>query len=216
MLLSASAVSAQDYTWTLSDFYFDRYGPLSDDPASYTLRDYGTSASGTLVLARNGMAYDLVSYNFTTTTGDIFNGGSGLGAVYDSNAFENSSSDGFSTHILMEDVLEETFFRLSWSPGALFAEMDMEGQGNEVDGGTSREYQIGGDRRMSGTGAEVCPPGQQPGAVDCFDHTPGILTLTSITNIPEPPMVNTPEPGTMAILGAGLLGLFAARRRRAA
>ncbi len=214
MLLGASTASAQDYTWTLSDFSFDKWGLTSASPGGYTDSEYGTGATGTLVLTRDGSDYTLTSYNFTTTLGD-----SGLEAVYDSSQLTNFSTNpiAFQSFILMNDVNEETQFRIVWPSNQLIDEMDAEGEGNSVElsGNSSREYQIGGNRRMNGTGATVCGLNDALQEV-CQEANAGILTLTSITNIPAPPPVNTPEPGTMAILGAGLLGLFAARRRRAA
>jgi hypothetical protein len=211
MLLSASAASAQDYTWTLSDFNFDKWGP---NAGPWPNSEFGTSASGTLVLSRSGSGYILSSYNFTTTMGD-----SGLSAVYDSSITEDYQTNpiAFQSFIDMHDVPEETRFRLVWPANALIDEMDAEALDSEIElgGNTSREYQSGGNRRFNGTGAQVCIIESNFQQI-CRDANAGILTLTSITNVPEPPVVNTPEPGTMAILGAGLLGLFAARRRRAA
>jgi len=202
LLFSASAASAQDYTWTLSDFHFDKYGVM---PGPYADSEFGTTASGNFVLTKDGSDYSLKSYNFFTTLGDA-----GISAVYDSSVTEATGTDpliAFDTYIQMGATDEETRFVFNWPANSLIAEMNMNGVGNEVELGGQAAYEFNAtDLRFNGTGAEVCIGfGDEE---QCRDANSGVLTLTSITN--------TPEPGTMALLGAGLLGLFAARRRRAA
>jgi len=202
LLFSASAASAQDYTWTLTDFYFDKYGPLA---GPYPDSEFGTTASGTLVLAKDGSDYILKSYNFFTTLGDAV-----IVAVYDS-TLDDYTTDAFQSYINMGADDEETRFFLSWPLNSLIDEMDMNALGNEVQlGGQSSAEFNSTDIRYNGTGDPVCIGfGNQ---LECIDANAGVLTLTNI----QQPQVATPEPGTLAILGAGLLGLFAARRRRAA
>ena len=212
MLFSASVASAQDYTWTLTEFYFEKWGELSNPPWLDT--EIGTTASGTMTVTKVGSDYVVSAYSFNTTVGDA-----GLSGIYDSSVLEDFSTDALDSNINMFDTTGTTSFVLSWPAGTLIAEMNANNQGAEIelDGGNSGEYQADGNIRLSGTGTQICflDNNFQP-TNDCYTATAGRLTLTNIVQPPPPPPVATPEPGTMAVLGAGLLGLFAARRRRAA
>lgn len=199
MLLGASAASAQDYTWTLSDFWFDRHGPTA--PWNNT-GDLG-QASGTLVLTKVGADYELKSFNFTTTLGE-----SGLTAIYDYDQNDTYSTNplAFNTFIEMDDIDGEKSFRIVWYDSGLADEMNSNNIGAvvDLDGNQSYEYE-GSVRRYNGTGQERCVLDANFTEI-CNDTTAGVMTLTSVTNVPEP--------ASMAIMGAGLLGLLAARRRR--
>lgn len=207
MLFGASAASAQDYTWTLSDFWFDRHGPT----APWSLNGDLGQASGTIVLTRVAPNdYELKSFNFTTTLGDA-----GLQSVYDSSQNDTFDTNGalpFNTFIEMTDIDGENTFRIVWFDSALLDEMNTNNVGGTVDLDGNQSYEAAGStpaRRYNGTGVERCVLGPNFNQI-CEDTLPGVMTLTSITQ------VNTPEPASMAIMGAGLLGLLAARRRRRA
>lgn len=216
----ASGASAQDYTWTLQNFEFGGMGPAQGTAASLLTGDDPGTASGTVTFRRNSANnYSLLSFNVVTTAGTATNfQPSGISYVSgtDNQGSVEAGSNAYRNFVEFLNVdagtpVQNSYrFRLTWADSALWNEMENTPAVGDTVGllftsgsgvALTREFRttLGShpQRAMCGGASAPC------------EVTPS-LRLSNITE------VAVPEPASMAVLGAGLLGLYAARRRRRA
>ena len=222
--VTVSTASAQDYTWS-----FDLSWQTTQTRSLTTFVNSGdepidADASGSFTLTRTGTStFAFLSWNITTTSGteSLGTNPTMFANTYDSNdsGATANSSDTLNNSANFFTADGDYRLTLAWFTGDLISSMNDNVSGVTIEmpgqGASEAEWPIsfGSLRRRSGTCDldatlnQNCDQGTVPA---------GFLTLASITNVPPPPPTATPEPASMALFGAGLLGLFAARRRRAA
>lgn len=210
MGVAMPAAQAQDYVFTFNVGFYDTFKWHDPDPGLnlFDNEGSGAGASGSFTLNEIAPAvYSVTAWSINTTAGTS---GSNF-AVFYSNTNNDDyayTDDDFNQSITFVGAGDMNL-TLNWAEtGSLLAAI----LGNtptsfDLSSGGSYEYQIpeaGNLLRLSGSCAAEDDP-CETALFGSVSYTPPQI---------EPPPTATPEPASLALFGAGLLGLYAARRRR--